>query len=181
MVDAREFWEKAAHCDACWPRHAYPALDGRSGGSGRGMAPTIGTTAAHRRRREGLDQVTSPDRTGISPAARRVVDGALFDQDGDHHWADDHFPCGGDPAGDVVMLPGVEYMRCDHREVRRAVQIRDIEAWIESDRVDFAFGPSALGVNAAAGWVQVPAPIDFLDPSFPGGRAGDPVFSSASR
>jgi hypothetical protein len=131
------------------------------------MAPPASTTAAAHRRGGGLGQVTPPDHTLISPAARRIVDGALFDLDGDHYWADDHFSCGGDPAGDVVVLRGVEYMRCVERQVRRAVQIRDIEAWIEEDRVDFAFGPAALDVNAAVGWIAAPNGVASLDDLVP--------------
>jgi len=91
-------------------------------------------------------------KAAISPAVQRIIEGWLFDLDGDHFWIDRHFKHGHDPARDVLVLRGVEYMRCDQREVCRAVQVRDVEAWIEQDRIDFAFGPTALALNLALGW-----------------------------
>lgn len=95
-----------------------------------------------------------------SPAAQLIVAGGFFDLDGDHFVVEDHFACGGDPGGDVLIIRGVEYMRCDERQVRKAVQVRDVEAWIANDRIGFPFGPSALGLNIAEGW---PATDDDLE------------------
>lgn len=100
---------------------------------------------------------------GYSPAAQRIMDGALFDLDGDHYWADAHFPDEEDAARDVVVLRSVEHMRRDQREFRRAVQMRDVEAWIDQDRIDFAFGPAALDVNISSGWTNVTRETEDLE------------------
>jgi hypothetical protein len=103
-------------------------------------------------------------RNWVSPAAQRIIDGAPFDLDGDHFYVDDHFKSYNEPTRDVLVIRGVEYMRCDERKVRRAVQVRDVEAWIAQDRVDFAFGPPALDLNHYWGWRagDVPAKMSHL-------------------
>jgi hypothetical protein len=99
----------------------------------------------------------------VSPAARRIVNGALFDLDGGHYMVESRFPDGGDVTRDVVVIHGVEYMRCDLREIRRAVQMRDIEARIAHDRVEFAFGPAALDVNISCRWTTARPETKKLD------------------
>lgn len=97
----------------------------------------------------------------VSPAAQHIIDGEPFDLDGDHFYVDTHLGCGGDPIRDVLVIRGVEYMRCDERKVRRAVQVRDVELWIAQDRVCFPFGPSALGMNIAKGWPAEAEEVEF--------------------
>lgn len=98
-----------------------------------------------------------------SPAVQRVMDGAAFDFDGDNYWVDGHYPDGDNAARDVVVLRGVEYMGCVQRKVRRAVQMRDIEAWIEQDWIDFAFVAPTPDVNVSSDWTSVVREVEGLE------------------
>lgn len=90
----------------------------------------------------------SPANRPVSPAAKLLVsEDVLFDIDGDHYWVDGLFGSTHGEQADVIILRGVEYMRCPERTVRRAMQVRDLERLIEQDRVDIAFGPSAIEYN----------------------------------
>ncbi len=93
-----------------------------------------------------------PAATLVSPAAHRIIDGDVFEADGDLYYVELVLPSTGGAQCDVLIIRGNERMRCDDRSARRAIQVRDIEQMIVEERVDFPFGPSAKQFNLHRGW-----------------------------
>lgn len=88
----------------------------------------------------------------VSPAASKIMDGEIFEADGDLYYVDEVFASDGGVQRDVLIIRGCEFMRCDERTARRAIQVRDIEQMIVEDRIDFPFVSSAKQFNLARGW-----------------------------
>lgn len=93
-----------------------------------------------------------PAATPVSPAADRIIDGDVFEADGDLYYVELVLPSTGGAQRDVLIIRGNERMRCDDRSARRAIQVRDIEQMIVEERIDFPFGPSAKQFNLHRGW-----------------------------
>jgi hypothetical protein len=83
----------------------------------------------------------------IGAAAHRLVKGEPFSLDGDPFYVEDHYECGGDPTSDVLVIRGVGHNGCDHRWVRRAVQVRDVDQWIAQERSDVSLDPREVGLK----------------------------------
>lgn len=92
----------------------------------------------------------------VSPAARLIVAGGIFEWYFDTYWAEQHMRSGRGLAKDVLVVQGCLAVHGGYSQVRRAVQVRDIDAAIQAGEIDFTSGMSAQEINAAQGWHGTP-------------------------
>ena len=96
-----------------------------------------------------------PANTPVTPAIRMfIAEKAPFEIDGDLYFVDAVMTATGGRQADVLILRGHEYMRCPERSSVRAIQVRDLEEYIDQDRVDIPFARSAKHYNLSRGWCR---------------------------
>lgn len=98
----------------------------------------------------------------LSPAARLVIDRAIFDFGPDHFGVSDVYAAASGRQADLLILYGTNHDDEDGGGCSRAIQVRDLEDLIETDRIDIAFIGPARAYNRARGW----------------GRDGEPTLGS---
>lgn len=90
-----------------------------------------------------------------SPAVELFLAGdTVFEIDGDIYQVARLAPSSAGPQSSTVVIEGFEHVGCPERIVRRAMQVRDLEALVAEDRVDIPFGPSARQYNLDRGWAN---------------------------
>lgn len=88
----------------------------------------------------------------VSPAARKIIDGDVFEADGDRCQVKKVLPSTSGAQPDVLIIRGRGWTRFDDHSACCALQVRDIEQMIVEERIDFPCVCSAKQFNLYRSW-----------------------------
>lgn len=88
--------------------------------------------------------------TPVSPAAQKIIEGDVFEADGEICQVEDVLPSTGGAQADVLIIR--QWLGHGDCSACHAVQVRDIETMIVEDRIDFPFVCGAKELNLSCGW-----------------------------